>query len=262
MLVRGPAATALGLLALALLPAGAHAGRYHVYSCRTPSGQPAPADGWSGSVAAGSAWDTYAKNSCAEGGALIAALGYQTTHGAGIDKATWVFEAPAGESIAGARLWRAGDTAGGGNAVSSYRFWLDAPSQANVFDGCMYTLGCGGQGALAQPLAAANVAEVPSVNLGAHLYLNASCYGEPGAECPSGAGDQNGYAAALNLYAADLVLEQGAGPSVGQVGGELASAPVIDGTSDLTFSASDPASGVYEARFSVDGAARAEHRRR
>jgi hypothetical protein len=37
------------------------------------------------------------------------------------------------------------------------------------------------------------------------------------------------------------------------VGGELASAQAVSGTSDVSFSASDPGSGVYEALFSVDG---------
>jgi len=55
------------------------------------------------------------------------------------------------------------------------------------------------------------------------------------------------------LYAADLTLEQSTGPSVSDVSGELASAPVVGGTSDVVFSASDPGSGVYEAVFSVDG---------
>ncbi|HTU79946.1 MAG TPA: carboxypeptidase regulatory-like domain-containing protein [Solirubrobacteraceae bacterium] len=57
----------------------------------------------------------------------------------------------------------------------------------------------------------------------------------------------------MYLYAADLTLEQSAGPTTSDVGGEVASAPVLSGTSDLTFDASDPGSGVYEAVFSVDG---------
>src|SRR2546428_5086687 len=105
------AGVALAAGALAAGPAAALAGQYHVYGCRTPSGQPAPADGWSGSVAHGSAFDSYARNTCAEGGALVAALGDATSHGAYIDKATWTFSAPSGESIAGATLFRAGDNA-------------------------------------------------------------------------------------------------------------------------------------------------------
>src|SRR5882762_8988482 len=94
MLIAG---MALAAGALAAGPATALAGQYHVYGCRTPSGQPAPTDGWSGSVAAGSAFDSYARNTCAEGGALIAALGDATAHGVNVDRATWTFAAPSGE---------------------------------------------------------------------------------------------------------------------------------------------------------------------
>ena len=76
----GVAAVALSLTAFAAGASEARAGAYHVYGCRTPSGQPAPADGWSGSVATGGAFDQYARNTCAEGGALIAAVGYADDH--------------------------------------------------------------------------------------------------------------------------------------------------------------------------------------
>ncbi|MCU1490544.1 MAG: hypothetical protein JWM85_1949, partial [Acidimicrobiaceae bacterium] len=59
--------------------------------------------------------------------------------------------------------------------------------------------------------------------------------------------------AALYLYAADLTLEQTTGPTVTSVGGELASASTVSGTSDVTFSANDPGAGIYEAVFNVDG---------
>ena len=47
----------VALLALLASPAASSGGQYHVYSCRTPSGVSAPVDGWSGSVAKGSAYD-------------------------------------------------------------------------------------------------------------------------------------------------------------------------------------------------------------
>ena len=50
-----------------------------------------------------------------------------------------------------------------------------------------------------------------------------------------------------------MTLEQSAGPTASNVTGELADAPTLHGTSDVTFTASDPGSGVYEALFSVDG---------
>ena len=48
---------------------------YHVYGCRTPSGQTAPADGWSGSSRPAARSTSTRDNTCAEGGALVAALG-------------------------------------------------------------------------------------------------------------------------------------------------------------------------------------------
>jgi len=87
------------------------------------------------------------------------------------------------------------------------------------------------------------------------MNLSVSCgAGFEGSECPAGKGDANGYAAALYLYAADLTLEQTAGPTASGVGGELASAPVVGGTSGVSFNATDPGAGVYEALFTVDGA--------
>src|ERR1700691_489964 len=76
----------------ALAPASALAGRYHVYTCRTPDGEVAPADGWSPS-AAGTA--TVTDNTCSQpGGALIAGLVAQTTRLANTNTVTWAFEAP------------------------------------------------------------------------------------------------------------------------------------------------------------------------
>ncbi len=71
--------------------------------------------------------------------------------------------------------------------------------------------------------------------------------------CAETGSDANGYAAAIYLYAADLVLEQQQGPSVGGVGGELASAATVGGQAPISFTASDPLSGIYEVLFSVDG---------
>jgi hypothetical protein len=242
---------ALGAAVVGIRAPIAQAGQYHVYSCRTPTGEAAPADGWSGSVAPGSALDVYVKNTCSEGGALVAALGDERHHIANADRASWAFEAPPGEGIVGAILWRAGDTDGGQAVNAFYQFWL--AGQTKVFDECLASLQCRGQGESAQPLAAVNQVAVPSQQLGTHLAMNASCGGGPGNECPTGAADPNGYTAVVNLYAADITLEQGVGPTASNVSGELATAPTVRGTSDISFSATDPGSGVYEAVFSVDG---------
>jgi hypothetical protein len=102
-------------------------------------------------------------------------------------------------------------------------------------------------------LAGENRVVVPAANLGSRLYAIASCGGVADFSCREGEHDANGYAAAVYVYAADLVLEQSAGPTAGNVNGELASAAVVRGDSDVTFTATDPGAGVYEAVFSVDG---------
>jgi hypothetical protein len=57
----------------------------------------------------------------------------------------------------------------------------------------------------------------------------------------------------LSTIPSALTLEQTAGPTASAVGGELATAPVIAGTSDLIFNATDPGAGVYQALFTIDG---------
>ncbi|HEY7831029.1 MAG TPA: hypothetical protein VIC06_10750 [Solirubrobacteraceae bacterium] len=57
----------------------------------------------------------------------------------------------------------------------------------------------------------------------------------------------------MELFAADLVLNDESPPTVQEVAGRLAEAPTVGGTTDVSFTASDSGSGVYEAMFQVDG---------
>jgi hypothetical protein len=228
------------------------AGTYHVYSCRTPSGAPAPADGWSGSVVGA---ESFALDTCEHGGVLSATLGEEPGRLANADSATWEFAPPVGERLVGATLWRAGDADGGQPPRSTYIVWLAGPEQGFPFDECDFSAGCetGIASIASTPLSAANRVLVGPANRGGNLYATATCRGVAGYPCAEGQGDANGYAAALYVYAADITLEQGAGPSVGSVGGELASAGTVSGTSELSVSASDPGAGVYEVSFKIDG---------
>jgi hypothetical protein len=244
---KGTVAAGVGFL---LAAAVACAGQYHVYSCRTPAGAVAPVDGWGGSVAGAY---TIAEDTCPQGGALIAALSDQPARVANADIATWAFAAPTGSSLAGAVLWRAGDADGGGAANATYEFWLAGPSISTVFEECLGGYSCLARGDPAHALSSENRVAVPGSNLGSNLYLSASCGGGAAYKCPGGTGDANGYSAVEYLYAADLTLEQNAGPHATAVSGELASAPMVRGASDVAFDATDPGAGVYEALFSIDG---------
>ncbi len=241
------------LVTAALPAAPALAGKYHVYSCRTPAGAPSPVDGWSPTLAPADPYDDYALDTCSQGGALVAALGDETKHMASTDSATWEFSAPAEGTLTAATLWRAGDTSGGAVFNAAYQFGLVAGTSPNAFDECLAGVGCAGEGNLGSPLAAENLVAVPAERLGSNIYSIAACGGNPGVECPSGKGDANKYAAVIDLFAADLTLEQTVGPTVSAVGGELASAASLVGTNDVTFAAADSGAGVYEAIFSIDG---------
>jgi hypothetical protein len=96
----------------------------------------------------------------------------------------------------------------------------------------------------------ANLVVAPSANLteATHLYVNASCGG--GGSCPAvGAGD----AVSISLYAADITLADDTPPTFSSVGGSLAAGGTMSGVGDISFSASDTGSGLYEAVFSIDG---------
>ncbi len=211
--LRAPLCRAIfGALALLLILAtAAHAGRYHAYSCRTPSGAAAPADGWSAST---TGTFTYAGDTCAAGGALVAGVEAEIERAPNTALATWAFSAPPGATLAAATLWRAGDAVGA-TVGGTYQFWFAGPTEPGIFDECIAVLGCTGQGNNTQPLASENRLAVPAANLGSHLYMNASCTGVSGYKCPLNTGDAHGYAAVAYLYAADLLLEQPEGPSSG-----------------------------------------------
>ncbi|MGH2880989.1 MAG: hypothetical protein ACRDK4_15450 [Solirubrobacteraceae bacterium] len=227
-------------------------GQFHVYSCRTPSGAVAPTDGWTPSATGAS---VAAEDKCAKGGALIAGLGEGVSHPVGTDTATWTLDTPTGETLEKASLWRAGDAEGGAAANATYEFWFAGPTQPETFGSCVYVSGCMTVvGEPETPFSASNFVSVPTPNIGEHLYVNASCGGLQTYKCPSGKGDSNGYAAVVYLYAADLTLEQNTQPTVENVTGELATASALSGTADLSFAASDPGSGVYQAVFTLDGA--------
>ncbi len=242
------------VLAVAVLvanPASAEAGRFHVYSCRTPSGESAPVDGWSGSVI-GSA--SYARNTCGQpGGALLAALGDQVSRTAETDASSWTLRTPAWAVVGATRLWRAGDTEGGAANNASYQFYFAGLGVVPYFDECTFLGECGGKGVVGDAFATPNGVNVPASILGRPVTMTATCEGTVNYSCPTGIGDANGYAAVVYLYAADITLEQAVGPTASNVGGELASAPTLTGASALTFNASDPGAGIYEAVFSVDG---------
>lgn len=247
-------ASTLVYCGLALAPSSASAGRYHVYSCRMPDGKAAPTDGWTSSTNPASA-TVIATDTCASGGALIAALGDTVGHEVGT-AARWTLSIPGFASTEGLVVQRAGDTEGGEARNATYQFVFAGPTLYESFrEGeCVYSLNCRRVGEFAEPMSLRNILAIPRANLGNHFYVTAACGGLSGYMCEAGQGDPSGNSVVVYLYAADLTLEQEAQPTLtpGTLGGELATAPKVSGTASVTFEASDSGSGIYQAIVEVD----------
>lgn len=255
------------LLCAWLLPASrSEAGVYDVYSCRIPygahAGEPAPLQVAEGGGEVAGEWDVdqsgnaLGSQTCDDsGGGLIAGLRAETAH-SDVDAVTWQFTAPPSETVKEATLWRAGDVAGG----KGYVFWMAAPENASpselltgktAFADCAYVAGCQSIGTTLEPLSSDNKFAVPSEYLGgSHLYINAAC---SLATCADGSGDQEGFAAVVRLYAADMLLEETEAPSFSNLTGGLGSDEPLSGEASLTFEAQDQGSGVYQQVLEVDG---------
>ncbi len=120
-----------------------------------------------------------------------------------------------------------------------------------LLDACNFQGGCSGHGVIGQPFSPENF--LPVSEAGDLLAISASCGIGQDEECQKTTGGPSGYAAAIYLYAADITLEQEAGPTATSVAGSLATASSVAGSADVAFDATDQGSGVYQAVFEVDG---------
>ena len=242
---------AASLLLLGAWAPAAQAGRYHVYSCRTPAGAVAPVDGWSGSS---SGPFIYYNNDCASGGALSAALDGSVSQPANSAIATWTYTAPPHATVAAATLWRYGTAATTGTNAADL-FWLATPHEdyANdVFDQCVAN-SCNAKGVPSPALSPSNLLYVPAdkVQGATQLFANAACGGASGYSCPATSGAS--YGALVRIFAADFTLDTHVVPSVANAVGSMATSPTFTGPQDLSFDASDAGPGLYEVRIRVDG---------
>ncbi len=245
------------LAVLGGLPGVASAGEYHVYSCRTPGGAVAPTDGWS---EGGHSGEDTTLNTCSSGGGLVAGMNDGFAHSAysESDKASWTFQTPAHETIVAGSIMRAGATSGGSNQHAYYAAYMESTlgsGEKEAFDVCTAWQPCTTEGESNEPLASNNLVALPeSVLPSSRIALIAACGSAIlGYACPEGKNDPSGYAATVELFAADMVLSQTEPPTVSRVEGDLAEAPTVSGTSDVAFEASDTGSGIYEVVFRVDG---------
>jgi len=234
--------------------ATARAAGYHLYSCRTPNGAPAPADGWHGSVAAGSMPDVGVGDGCESGGALVAYIGEEHEHAPAVDRATWAFQAPSHERVVAASLRRAATLRGAGGENSVYELSIEGPGASESLEQCAFSPACETLGLTGDPFAPADLLQSAPGRSGTGLSVSVRCGPDPvQGDCRHGFAGSGAYAAIVRIYAADITLEQDVGPSASNVSGELQSASTLAGTPAVAFDASDAGSGLYEAVFTVDG---------
>ena len=239
----------------------AWAGRYHVYSCRTPAGAAIPAEGWKGTETGVGAVvvEQLRPGRRAASRACSGARGGRRTRPARLGNSrrprgtSWSARRSRGPGTRmGARTNDAADIVVACRTGSRVQFRVVWRCR-EVSDGWLGT-------AYAVPCKPR--VRVSPANLGGSLYATAACQGLPSQPCAETGSDANGYAAAIYLYAADLVLEQQAGPSAGGVAGELASAATVGGQSPISFTAERPAVGHLRGRLLGGRPGGAEHRSR
>lgn len=246
-------AALLGVAALALGAARADAATYHAYLCRVPygpaAGTPAPADNVTFSH---TGTYSYASQSCAGGGPMMAAMDGTIAHPFG-DGAAATFTAPAGLTIAGFRLWRhmaVGPVAPFGAPVTN----LSYTGAESVEGLCAQSLGCTVRGTPAVPLAAENEVAVPNLSGVRQVKWDATCGGAPN-QNPCPATGPGTLSAVYNVFAADMLLNDPAPPAVSGVTGPLLAGGTLAGAQSVSFTATDGGSGVHTGTILVDGAA-------
>ncbi len=238
----------------ALAPALATAAAYHVYACHSPDGGVAPIDGWVGST---SGPDVYALDECAApgAGALRAVMDGVVAQPADASGADWAFATAPNLTLAAATLYRHDALPGGAGPAASYITFLSAPNPvydvADVFDSCQASAGCASRGSGGGGFDPGSAVVAPAGNVAgaSSLFAGVFCGGAPGASCPPA----SGYAAEVDLYAADLTLNDAVAPTAANVGGPLAAGVPLTGSANIWFEADDHGSGVYAATMTVDG---------
>ncbi|MGI8622659.1 MAG: hypothetical protein ACR2NB_04020 [Solirubrobacteraceae bacterium] len=213
-----------------MTPTAARAASYDVYSCHLPDGRAAAIDNWA-SQSSGSFVQAFS-DCTASGGSLFASLTNTVNHNGG-DQAGWGFGAPADTRIVSLEVTRR-VAAGASQSFGTPQYLLYADQ--SVLEGCNQVAGCSSLDGTARY----------EVNGASVVSFQVACSGQNG--CP--ARSEPKIEAALSRTR--IGLRDDIAPQVSDVGGTLATAQTVSGTSQMTFNASDRGGGVYRTRVFVD----------
>ncbi|MBI2691590.1 MAG: hypothetical protein HYX29_06585 [Solirubrobacterales bacterium] len=228
------------MLATLVLATTASANEYVVYSCKTPSGAPAPTDGWSATGGASFGW---AVDRCGSGGSLGAGMG-GPSQPANVASIGWGFDSGAAP-IRSYKIDRSGRVSGGGFGVSMFMFTANAqndPNGGRQVDYCAAHLAC-------QSISGSVTRDGASIPGGSRSwFFTMACGGYAGELCTHPGSPDFGQ---VNVNSAAFTLEDDEQPSFAAVGGSLTADGASFGT--IGFMASDDVSGIARATIEVDG---------
>jgi len=235
------------VLMLALTPGLSRAGTYIAYSCHTPSDHVAEVDGWSAelrqtSTALERPTPDFSSNECAGLGQLSYGLG--DSRWAQGDRASLVFTAPSGESVADFRASVCGDPVSSGTGVSLTWTGPDYSSPGGFHAQYGSELGCTGTSSLTYLDAAAISSpqvyfSVTCLVAGCAPTVNGStpeCFAAP---CNFGS---TGSVSVVSFVA---TLRDDSPPVVSGASGPLLASGQHGGSESVTYSATDAGGGLY-----------------
>jgi hypothetical protein len=224
-------AVALGVGLLVLVPTAASADTYLVTSCHGPGGQPNAAAGWVPFFTLGG----FTANTCAAGGALVAAL--PDAQPPGNATANWRFDAPPGTKIV---------------RVSAQRFTkgLSGPPPPNQKDISYFMAASGGQSLEDCTPAPVNSSCVADLTAPLDKQGLDATYVEFRTLCLFAGGQCS---RALSVTASNMwvTLADPAPPTVSNV--KVLDDGDVSGTMRMSFDAADVGGGVYREIVKIDG---------
>ena len=237
----------------ALSCAVASANEYHAFSCEDPyNSQGAPVDDWQYDLGTNGYGDGAGSSCSGGGGAISAWLDGAVTHGFG-EGGDATFTAPAGETISAFTLWRY-EAVGPSVPYAAPLATIAYAPGGVVVDDCAQSNGCSSRGNPQDRLSSANVVGASGLTGVTQIQASAICGGGPGSGnvCQT-ANVENGNSGEVDIYAADIVLNDPTIPAVTNVSGPLVSGGTLSGSPTVSFDASDSGPGVYSGTIWVDG---------
>jgi hypothetical protein len=243
----------LGALAGMLLPSGAHAGEYSVWSCRGPAGEPLSMKAWRVEAFDAGPGEVNVAEDCTAGGRLNLEVTGVAVTGNRKPSAVATFRLPDGGRIVRYRFLRYVQAAG--SFPGSGYFYIAAVRETasgggETEWGCASGLAppnfnCSSSGSPTDPDDPGNEFAMTGDFAGLEAY--AACATINCQATISGPG------ATFRMYGAEVVIEDNDLPTVTELTGPVARGDAVSGTTGLFVGASDQGAGLSTMSLSVDG---------